>query len=407
MALLTPEWSTLGKLRNFTQLSMRSVQWPVELISGGGIALTSNGGSTARATSNAPVEATDTWKHMTGRFEIGYDDLTANDSGKFASAQIEKQLKYQAADKAKSFRRSVAIGFYGQPDAILFLTAAGASEPDGTTLKMPITALYGITGVLPKRVRDYVTKNKDRIAVIGNPYTAPAIVAEGIVTGITEGATPAITIESNVTAATITAGMAIVLYNQIQHDGTTDLNQGMNGLYHLTNSLSVHGLSETDYPDWAPRVRIANLAAALTGSKLYTWFEEIEQASDHAPQWVYTTTGVIASAGGTQLDQRRYGADEDTMRLGFKKLNVMGVQAEGRPFVPSGQAYIGSNTALRKLSPDEALDPKDVVQNGDRAGGFKQYQDTLGFYKDQVMRAQLTVVSRLGLGFVGGITEEN
>jgi hypothetical protein len=44
---------------------------------------------------------------------------------------------------------------------------------------------------------------------------------------------------------------------------------------------------------------------------------------------------------------------------------------------------------------------------GDRAGGFKQYQDRLGFYKDQVMRSQMAAVSRLGLGVVSGVTENS
>ena len=50
---------------------------------------------------------------------------------------------------------------------------------------------------------------------------------------------------------------------------------------------------------------------------------------------------------------------------------------------------------------------RDVVEMGNRAGGFMQYQDRLGFYKDQVIRAQMAAVSRLGLGVVSGITENS
>jgi hypothetical protein len=117
----------------------------------------------------------------------------------------------------------------------------------------------------------------------------------------------------------------------------------------------------------------------------------------------YTTIGAIAAGGGTQLDQVRYGADPDTLSLGFSKLVMQGVTLQGRPYVPAGYLFLGSPTALRKLSPDEA--PKDVVDGGEKMGSFQQYTNRLGFYKDQVFRANLTVTARLGLGVVSGITE--
>jgi hypothetical protein len=110
--------------------------------------------------------------------------------------------------------------------------------------------------------------------------------------------------------------------------------------------------------------------------------------------------------GASELDQRRYGSEDNTMRMGFKSLNVMGVSVQARPYVPGGYMFIGSNGALRKLSPDEGSPtPKNVVDSGEKAGSFQQYTNRLGFYKDQIFRAQLTAVQRLGLGVVSGITE--
>lgn len=401
IALLTDEWKELLRLTNFEQLSPRSMTWPVELVNGGGMAWTSNGGSTSRATSNRPVEATDTWKHLTGRFEIGFDELNAENSAKFSQSQIEKQMRYQAADKLRSFRRAIAVGFYGYPDAVLFEATGAGVVDNGASLTIPIANLYGHASLAIPNVRDYVTKNKDYGAFVDQ--TTGAIVCEGLVSNINES-TPSITIDTTVAAAAITAGLGFVLYNQVQNDGTTDLDQGINGLLHIGLSTIVHGLDESTNPDWVPGVRDTATGAALTGTQLFKDFSAIEKRSDYAPTFCWTTDGVIAAAGGAQLDQRRYGADEDTMRLGFKKLNVMGVIAEGRPYCPAGFAFMGNPKALRKLSPDEA-GPKDVVDTGDKAGGFKQYENTLGFYKDQVMRAQLTCVSRLAFGIRGGITE--
>ncbi|KKL05133.1 hypothetical protein LCGC14_2609090, partial [marine sediment metagenome] len=120
LRLLTPEWANLKQLKNFKQLSPRSINWPVDLQFGGGIAATADGGSLARAVSNQPIEATDTWKHFVGRFEIGFDALEDGGTSKFVKQEIKKQVRYQAADKLRSFRRAVAMMFYGHNTGVLF-----------------------------------------------------------------------------------------------------------------------------------------------------------------------------------------------------------------------------------------------------------------------------------------------
>lgn len=402
--MLTPEYARLQSLTNFERFGMRGIFWPVELVHGGGIAWTQNRGSTARASSNEPVEATDTWKHMVGRFDVGFDELEAENDSKFASAQIEKQLKYQAGDKLRSFRRAVSIGFYGFPDAILFKVAAEPANPSGTITRVVVKDLYGVVGVTPKRVRDYLTVDRDYVAVISEPDTAPVIQAEGYVVAINE-ATRAVDIGTAAFDATdVDIDDVLVLYNQVQNAGDTDLDQGMNGMLHLTLGTVVHGISELDNPDWAPAVRELDWGQRLGGASMFRTFEEIDQRSGHRPGWVLTTIEAIAAAGGPVLDQRRYTSDEDTIRLGFRKLNAMGVTVESSPYVPPGFAFFGSNSALRKLQPG-GKEPGTVITSGDREGQFKQYDNTLGFYKDLILRPQLTLRNRLGLGVYSGVCE--
>lgn len=400
LALLTPEWSRLKQLSNFSQLSPRAINWPVELVHGGGIAYTTDGGSTARAQSNEPVEATDTWRHMVGRFEVSFDAMEGENASRFTRQQIEKQVRYQAADKLRSFKRAVAINFYGHDTGHLFLAEGTASNPSGTQTKVRLKDLYGETGVTFDQIRRYLTVNKDYVNV--HAGTASTVRGGGKLIAIDEANRDITLATASDISGAVTAGDAIVLNNQVQSGAADDQDLWMHGLLDLTRAASVHGIATANQPDWRAAVN-ETAHGNLSGSDLYMWFEEIEQNSDHAPQWAYTTTAVIAAAGGPELDQRRYGADDDTMRLGFKKLNVMGVMAEGRPYTPSGFLFMGSNSALRKLSPDE--DVRDVIDMGDKAGSFKQYENQLGFYKDQVFRAQLTVVSRLGLGVASGVTE--
>jgi hypothetical protein len=394
VALLTPEWSQLKSLTNFDMLSPRAINWPVELDHGGGIAATENGGSTARATTTSPVEATDTWKYFTGRFEVGFDELLAENQGRFSKQQIEKQLRFQAGQKLRAFRKAFAINFYGHNTGVLFLVNDGT--PDDT---ITVDSLYGEDGLTPDRIRDYLQAGEDTLAFIN-----PADDSErgrALVSSIDES-TSTITLDSDPGAAD---NDYVVLANQVITDEGSDHDRWMNGFLDLYRATTLHDISSSDKPDWAPAVDEASYGAALSGKDAYKWFEEISQRSGHDVEWGYTTNGVIAEAGGAELDQRRYGDDQDTMRMGFNRLNMMGVVLEGRPYVPDGYLFLGSNTVLRKLSPDESSDPQNVVTSGDRAGSFQQYNDRLGFYKDQVIRSNLVCINRLGLGVVDGITE--
>jgi len=402
LALLTPEWANLKQLEGWSKLSPRSINWPVELVHGGGIAYTSDGGSTARATSNEPVEATDSWKHMVGRFEVSYDIMDAESDGKFAAQQIEKQVRYQAKDKLRAFRRAVAVNFYGHSTGHLFLAEGTASAVATTSTKFRVKDLYGESGLaVPTRLRDYITNNKDYLAV--HSGTSSTVRGYGKVIAIDETNND-ITIE---TAASIdgavSAGDAVVAFNQILSGSVDDQDLWFNGMLDIMRSTTLHNLSGVTYLDWVAGVNETSYGKAISGTDAYKWFETISQRSDYPVQWGYTTIGAIAAGGGTQLDQKRYGADADTLKLGFSKLDMMGVILEGRPYVPAGYMFMGNNSALRKMSPDEDL--MNVVDGGEKAGSFQQYENTLGFYKDQIFRAQITCVSRLACGIVSGITE--
>ena len=401
LALLTPEWANLKKLEGHSKLSPRAINWPVELVHGGGIAYTTDGGSTARASSNEPVEATDSWKHMVGRFEVSYDMVDAENDSKFAAQQIEKQIKYQAKDKLRAFRRAVAVNFYGHSTGHVFLATGVVSNPAGNTTRVRVNDLYGEAGLaVPARIRDYITVNKDYVCV--HVGTTSAVRATGKVTAINES-TNDLDIATAAYVGAVADGDAVVMFNQILSGSVDDQDLWFNGLLDITRATTLHNLSGTTYPDWVAGVDESGYGAALSGTDAYKWFETISQRSDYPVQWGYTTVGAIAAGGGTQLDQKRYGADADTLKLGFSKLDMMGVILEGRPYVPAGYMFMGNNSALRKMSPDE--DIMSVVDGGEKAGSFQQYENTLGFYKDQIFRAQITCVSRLAMGVVSGITE--
>lgn len=392
LRLLTPEYSTLADLEDFEQLSARQMTWAVDLIFGGGIAYTVDGGSPARAVSNAPVEATDTWRHMARRFEVSYDVLTLENAAQVRDQQVKKQMRYQVKDALRSFKKSVAINFYGHNTGVVALVDTATGTPvTSVTLK----DRYGETGLAPDL--SWFTENKDKVAVI-DP-AGPTVRGIELVTSVDRTA-GSLTFQNGITG--VAAGDLIVFANHL--DGTsTDHNRWFNGLLDVARGSSLHGIATADQPDWAPAVDVDMASAALSGSKLALWFTEAENESDYAPNFAWTTPGVIAAAGGTQLDQKRYGADEDTMRLGFKHLNVMGVQTEGRPFCPPGHFFAGNNKALRRLSPDGS-DPKKVKTGGPNE--FVYYGNQLGYFCDFVFRPQITCKSRKALIVADNVLEE-
>lgn len=380
--LLTPEWKFFKPLKNFKQFSLRQIIWPVDLIIGGGISMTVDGGSTSRAASNAPVDATDSWAHMTGRYEVSYDVVTLNNAAKVAKQQIVKQLAYQTRDKLKAFRKRMSWGFYGHADGVMALVLSAAGAPTYT-----LKDRYGETGLATDVT--WITPNKDYVAII-DPG-GPTIRGIELVTAVDR------TLQDVTLAASI-AGAAVndqlVFANHISNvaaDTDTDLNQGFNGLLDITSAASLHGITTASQPDWSAAIDTA-LGGSLSGTVLYKDFETASKESGHSTDFAWTTIGAIASAGGAQLDQRRYGADDDTLRLGFKKLNIMGVQTEGMLYCPPGHFFAGARSALRKLTPDTEV--KDFKTGGVMGGSFVAYPNDLGYYKDQVFRIQLTAISR-------------
>ena len=396
--LLTPEWGKLKSLKNFKQMSLRSINWPVDLLYGGGIAITYDGGPTTRATSNAPVEATDSWVHMAGRFEISYDAFTMNADSRVKRQQIKKQLAYQVRDKLRAFQKRMSVMFYGKNDNVLCLVAGAESAQ--TVIELD--DLYGISG-LTFTASDLFRAGKDYVAFL-DTSSSDAILDIVQVTAV-DDSTTAITVSA---AVTVADGDKVVLANHISnvsadtnHDGTADGNTvGFNGLLSLCSDTTVHNISGSTYPEWTASTDEA-LSAALSGAKLYKAFELAHKESGYRPDFAYTTIGAIAAGGGSELDQRRYNAKDDTMRLGFRSLNVMGVPVEGMLFCPAGHFFAGSSSALRKLAPDE--DTKVVKTGGPQEFAF--YGSQLGYYRDQVFRAQLTAISRKALVHYTAVTE--
>ncbi len=385
---ITPEFSKLQRLQNFMELSPREMKWPVDLEFGGGVAYTVDGGTVAHATNNEPVEATATYAWLTKRFDVTFGQFVDRQNARFRRARIVEQLSYQGKQAIRAFHKRVAVAFYGQSDNVLCLVQQVTGDPT-----WELKDHYGITGAVPP-VKMF-TPNRDTVAFI-DPG-GPTVRGRSKITATAQGPPATITTAGTIAGAAISD--QVVLANQ--GDGTgTDLDLGFAGIYEHANATSLFGISSVTWPDWAPGLFNSNLAAVLTGKELFTAFETSEQASDYTPDFAFTTIGVVAAAGGAQLDQRRYSADDDVMRIGFKNISVMGVTPETSPWTPAGWFLADSTRSLMKMAPSN--DIQAVEESGSK---FRAYDDYLGYFCDQVFRIALPRKSRASLVLYMGVTD--
>jgi hypothetical protein len=387
--LLTPEWALLKRLKGWKQLSERSVNWPVDVKFGGGVHASGDGLSPARALSKTPEEATETWAWFTRRFEVSMAVMTARMDGKMRRQKIKEQLTYQAMDAFDGYRKRLAIAFYGFQDNVLCEIDSAAGAPTYT-----LKDRYGRTA-LPVTT-DVFTPGVDYVAIIdpGGPTER----GRDQVTAV-NAATPSITLAASVAAAA--TNDLVVFGNALDTTaGVNDLDAGFPGLLEHAHTTLLHGIDGATFPEWMPSSVTDKSAAALDEGELYQAFVSSNRRSPYKIDLAISTPGVIAAAGGAQLDKRRYSANPGQVYLGFQDLITMGVTVMIGEFCPSGYFFADSTDSMRRFSPDD--NPFSVGVSGNTPTFDGSVTSTefiyggtyLGFYADSVFRAGITRRSR-------------
>ena len=149
--------------------SARSVQIPVDMIEGAGIASIPEGGTEARESSPNAREITVTMQQFNGRFNASLLAMYA-DKGE---AQVKKQLLYQGAHKIRDLSRHFSDYFYGVSNG--YLAQASATQT-ATTMTITLQGGYGVSGITDGTFIANKFKVSDWIAVINGG----ALVTNGI-----------------------------------------------------------------------------------------------------------------------------------------------------------------------------------------------------------------------------------
>lgn len=383
-SLLTPEWSMLKRLEGWKELSEREVIWPTNLRFGGGVAATVDGGTPARAMSNAPVEATETWAWFARRFQVSMAIMKAKGDATFKKSKIREQLTYQTLDAMESFRKRIAIAFWGFDDNVLAEIKAVGGAPVYT-----LKDRYGRTGLAVDV--DVFSPNNDYVAIV-DPAATTSERGRDLVVDVTDDPVdPSIELAGAVAGAA--ASDLVVFANQLdQTAGVHDYGLGFPGLLQHIHGATLHGIATADEPEWAPGLVVDKAGGALDESELFVAFATSNRRSPHKVDYALSTIGVIAAAGGAQLDKVRYTPQPGDVYLGFDSLTAMGVKVQIAEFAPSGYFVADSRASLRKFSPDD--EPFKVMEGGEE---FHYYGTVLGYFCDILYRVGLTRFSRRSL----------
>lgn len=241
--------------------SAREITHPIDLHPGAGLAAVGFSGWEARPSSPPVEEITLTFNHYQKRFDVSI--LTHWIEQRTPGAQLESQMRYQALAALRTLRIGLAEMFYGFGTGVLaVVNDPGATLGAAQQHTLPLRNAYGSATVpgntaAEKKLIANLFKvdsehSADRIALIrGGLLVAPAY---GRIVAV-DPTVPSITVDWGGVNVDPQDGDEIVLANAVEPTLTLDgtmYNRGLVGLLEAMTAASVHGLSSSTVPGWAP-----------------------------------------------------------------------------------------------------------------------------------------------------------
>lgn len=220
--------------------SARSVEIPVDIIEGAGVASIPEGGTEARESSPNARLITVTMQQFNKRFNASRLAMYADKT----DAQIEKQLRFQGAHALRDLSRHFSDYFYGTSNAYL---AQNKTTQTATTMTMSLQAGYGVSGITDGSFISSKFKVGDYVALVASS----ALVSSAIGKVGAVATTPTLTITWN-GSVVATSGDYVVKANSKGNTALddTDFSRGLVGLVDITTTASVHSLSSATDANW-------------------------------------------------------------------------------------------------------------------------------------------------------------
>lgn len=220
--------------------SARSVEIPIDIIEGAGVASIPEGGTEARESSPNARLITVTMQQFNKRFNASRLAMYADKT----DAQIEKQLKFQGAHALRDLSRHFSDYFYGTSNAYL---AQVKTTQTATTMTVSLQAGYGVSGITDGTFISQKFKVGDYVALVSSgSLVSNAIGKVGAV-----ATTPTLTVTWN-GSVVATSGDYIVKANSKENTtiAGTDYSRGLVGMVDITTASSVHSLATSTDANW-------------------------------------------------------------------------------------------------------------------------------------------------------------
>lgn len=344
-----------------TTWSARQVLIPINLTEDTGVASIDEFGYEAYPQSVNLNELTIDLVQFNARFNAS---LLAQYGDK-SEAQIKRQLKFQAGTKLAAMGRHFADYFHGVSTAYL---AQVSDASTGTTLTHTLIGGYGVSGITTSSFIADKFRAGDRVALI----RSAALVTNAIgKIGAVDTTNGYITVTWNGSVTSV-SGDYVVKANSMENTtiSATDYNKGLVGLIDMTQTASVHGVSNASVSNWD--VAFSDTTGGrFTGARIHRGRDEIKNKGGMEPANIlFLDQGVYRDMIANERSSLRF-ADPMGMELdGSVKAKGLKIFSSRR--VPPGYATLGVKSSIRKWSllpkPDGSAnwgDGKELIdQNG-------------------------------------------
>jgi hypothetical protein len=239
---MVEEWSWLEKLKKFDiNISAREITVPVDVKKPNRAAIIPEGGYEHNPSTPGLQEITLSWSNYNDRWTT---TITARFLSRLGQDnKVIDQFKYQSLKSIEGLSRTVGVDFYGFSTGILALNTTVGTN---TTLTLTLASGYGLAAISNAAFIASLFTIDDRIALV----RAGALVtnAIGTITAI-NAATPSITVLFN-GSVTSANGDAVVSAQNVENAtlaGGTAFNLALTGLLDITQSASLHGLTDAGW----------------------------------------------------------------------------------------------------------------------------------------------------------------
>lgn len=387
---MTEEWGWVEGLKNFDiNISAREITTPVDLNKPYGTAIIPEGGYEGNPGTPNVEEITLTWSNYNQRWTT---TLTSRYLSKLGQDnKIIDQFKYQSMKAIEALSNSVGRDFYGFSTGVIALNTTVATQASGT---YTIGSGYGLAAITSGTFLASLFNVGDRVALV----RAGVLVgnAIGVITAVNQ-TTGALTITWN-GSVTSANNDQVVFANNVENAtlaGGTSFNLSLVGLMDMTQSASLHGLTNAAW--------VAALADTTGGRFTGVRYRKLKQAIQNKGGGklsdIIWPNGVSNDVFALQSAALRFN-DPFAMELDGDATGK-GVKFRTSRHVPPGFLTGFDRSSIRKFSLLEMPSDNPLVWNdGDKLQDQNAYAFSIDF------PLALVCTNRQNTGYFSGLTEQ-